>query len=320
MKPVISIVIPTYNEEAVLETSYKRLSEVLAGIEVLYELIFVDDASHDKTLEILEELHKADDRVKIVSFSRNFGQMAAITAGIEYSSGDAVVVIDADLQDPPEVIPLMVSKWREGYDVVYGKRIKRHGDSAFKKASAALYYRLLRTLTSASVDIPVDTGEFRLIDRKVCDTLNSLRERNRFMRGLVSWVGFKQTYVEFERLERFAGETKYSLRKMIELSINGITSFSNKPLRLASALGVFASVIGFIWLIILFFGFLFGRSAEGWVVVVAVVLLTQGIVFFTVGVMGEYLGRVYDEVKDRPNYIVKESSGFDGDHDEDRKI
>jgi len=314
MKPVISVVVPVYNEEAVLETTCERLSVVLAGLLVEYELIFVNDGSKDRTGEILEELRTNDERVKIVSFSRNFGHQAAITAGLEYSSGDAVVVIDADLQDPPEVIPLMVEKWREGYDVVYGKRIKRHGDTAFKKVSAKLFYRVLRRLSG--VDIPVDTGEFRLIDRKVCDTFASLKERNRFVRGLISWVGFKQTFIEFEREGRFAGVTKYSLKKMIELSVNGITSFSNKPLRLAFFLGMFASAIGFIWLLVILIGMIFGRGAEGWTVAASLILVSQGFVFFTIGIMGEYLGRVYDEVKGRPSYVVKKADGFN-DNDTD---
>jgi dolichol-phosphate mannosyltransferase len=309
LNPVISVVVPVYNEEEVINASYARLTAAAAGLGIPYELIFVNDGSRDKTLTMLEELRGADENVKIINFSKNFGHQAAITAGMEYSTGDAVVVIDADLQDPPEVIRRMVEKWREGYDVVYGKRIKRQGETAFKKISASLYYRVLRSMTN--VDIPVDTGDFRLIDRKVCDTLTALRERNRFVRGLVSWVGFKQTSVEFVREERFAGETKYPLRKMIELSISGMASFSKKPLRFASFLGIFASAAGFIWLLILIFSRLAGGSPEGWAIAAAFMLFMQGLVFITIGIMGEYMGRIYDEVRGRPNYIVRETSGFD---------
>jgi len=301
-------VVPVYNEEEVLQVSYARLNGVLTGLGITYELIFINDGSRDRTPEMLRELSERDANVKVVFFSRNFGHQAAITAGMEYSSGDAVVVIDADLQDPPEVIPLMLEKWREGFDVVYGKRVKRHGETAFKKISARLFYRILRKMTVT--DIPVDTGDFRLIDRKVCDTLTTFGERSRFVRGLVSWVGFKQTSVEFIREERFAGETKYPLRKMIELSISGMVSFSNKPLRLAAFFGLVSSASGFIWLLILLINSISGAQTEGWAVAVAIMLFTQGLVFITIGIMGEYMGRIYDEVRARPYYIVRDTLGF----------
>ncbi|MCL2702074.1 MAG: glycosyltransferase family 2 protein [Defluviitaleaceae bacterium] len=308
MRPVLSVVVPVYNEEEVLQVSYARLNGVLTGLGITYELIFINDGSRDRTPEMLRELSERDANVKVVFFSRNFGHQAAITAGMEYSSGDAVVVIDADLQDPPEVIPLMLEKWREGFDVVYGKRVKRHGETAFKKISARLFYRILRKMTVT--DIPVDTGDFRLIDRKVCDTLTTFGERSRFVRGLVSWVGFKQTSVEFIREERFAGETKYPLRKMIELSISGMVSFSNKPLRLAAFFGLVSSASGFIWLLILLINSISGAQTEGWAVAVAIMLFTQGLVFITIGIMGEYMGRIYDEVRARPYYIVRDTLGF----------
>jgi dolichol-phosphate mannosyltransferase len=233
--------------------------------------------------------------------------MAAITAGMDYASGDAVIVIDADLQDPPEIIPKMVEKWREGYDVVYGKRSERRGESAFKKISAALYYRILKSISN--IDIPVDTGEFRLIDRKVCDVMSGLKEHNRYMRGLVSWVGFRQCAVEFIRDERFAGKPKYNLKKMFELSINGFTAFSTKPLRLASLFGALFSAAGFIWLLWLIIGVI-GGSEPGWAVIASVILLTQGFLLIAIGILGEYIGRIYEESKARPRYIVKESKGF----------
>ncbi|MDR1705146.1 MAG: glycosyltransferase family 2 protein [Clostridiales bacterium] len=308
MKAVLSVVVPAYNEEEVLEASHKRLTAVLTGLGSPYELIFVNDGSKDKTAEILDRLAAADECVRFITFSRNFGHMAAITAGIEHASGDAVIVIDADLQDPPEIIPRMVEKWREGYDVVYGKRSKRQGESLFKKISAAVYYRILKRISN--INIPVDTGEFRLIDRKVCDVMTGIKEHNRYMRGLVSWVGFRQCAVEFVREERFAGKAKYSLGKMVELSINGLTAFSIKPLRLASLAGAFLSAGGFIWLLIQIIGMITGQGRQDWAVITAVLLLTQGFILLAIGILGEYVGRIFDETKARPAYIIQETKGF----------
>ena len=247
MDILCSVVVPMYNEEAVLAETYRRLTHVMENSGFTYEIVFVNDGSRDKTGEMLRDICDQDKRIKLVDFSRNFGHQIAITAGMDHTSGRCVAVIDGDLQDPPELIPVMVEKWREGFDVVYGKRISRKGESAFKKLTAALFYRFLSSMTD--VNIPVDTGDFRLIDRKVCDALKQVKERNRYVRGLISWLGFKQTAVEFEREERFAGETKYPLKKMLKLALDGITTFSYKPLKLASYVGTAISIISFLYLI-----------------------------------------------------------------------
>jgi polyisoprenyl-phosphate glycosyltransferase len=223
-KTTISIVVPVYNEEAVVLESYRRLKAVMAAQKDSYELIFVNDGSRDATCDILRNICALDPQARLIDFSRNFGHQTAITAGMNFACGQAVVVIDADLQDPPEVIPAMIAKWREGFDVVYGRRAVRKGETLFKRFTSAAFYRVLQKLTD--VDIPVDTGDFRLIDRKVCDALKSVKERNRYIRGIISWLGFKQTAVEFVREERFAGETKYPLRKMIRFAFDAIASFS----------------------------------------------------------------------------------------------
>ena len=311
MRPEYSIVIPAYNEEDVIIESYKRLTAALEPLEN-YELIFVNDGSRDKTAQIIYGFVQSDDRVKLLNFSRNFGHQAAITAGMDYARGDAVVVIDADLQDPPEVILEMAKLWKEGYEVVYGKRQKRHGETAFKKASAKLYYRFLNRMTN--VEIPVDTGDFRLLDRKVCDTMKTMREKSRYVRGLVSWVGYKQTAVEYVRDERFAGETKYPLSKMIKFAMDGITAFSYRPLKLATSLGFFMSLGSFIYLLVIMFQRLFtDNTIAGWASTIAAVLLSQGIVLMILGLMGEYIGRIYEEIKDRPLYIVSEALGYPAD-------
>lgn len=310
MKPIISIVVPVYNEQEVIMESYKRLTSVMETSNESYELIFVNDGSRDRSSDFLAAVCKTDSNVRCINFSRNFGHQAAITAGMDYAKGDAIVVIDADLQDPPEVILEMIKKWREGYDVVYGKRLRRKGETLFKKTTAKLYYRLLRNMTS--VDIPVDTGDFRLIDRKVCDAMKTLTERNRYVRGLVSWVGFKQIAVEYVREERFAGVTKYPLKKMLKFAMDGITAFSYKPLKFATSIGFLFSIVSFIYLIIIIFQRLFtDTTVSGWASTIAVILFTQGIVLMMLGIIGEYIGRIFDEIKGRPIYIVNEVVGFD---------
>lgn len=312
MKPVLSIVVPVYNEELVINETYNRLTNVIKSFGEAYELIFINDGSRDLSAEIIANICAKDKSVKLVNFSRNFGHQPAITAGIDLACGDAVVIIDADLQDPPEVILDMVKLWREGYHVVYGKRIKRKGETFFKRVTSKMYYRLLKRLTN--VDIPVDTGDFRLIDRKVCEAIKRLGEKNRYMRGLVSWIGFKQTYVEFVREERFAGETKYPLKKMIRLAIDGIAAFSYKPLKLATGVGFLIASLSFIYLIVIIFQKIFyGNVIEGWASTIAVILFSQGIVLIMLGIMGEYIGRIYDEIKNRPIYLISEKIGFDGD-------
>lgn len=303
-----SIIVPMYNEEAVIEETYKRLKEVMDTTRESYELLFVNDGSRDRTVEIISRLCDSDSNVRLLDFSRNFGHQIAITAGMDYAAGRAIVVIDADLQDPPSIILEMIAKWKEGYDVVYGKRSKRKGETVFKKATAKFFYRLLRSMTN--VEIPVDTGDFRLIDRKVADVLRGLKEKNRFVRGLVSWVGFRQTSVEYVREERWAGETKYPLKKMIRFAMDGITSFSYKPLKLATYLGFFLSGLSFIYLLVVLYQALFTESTTaGWASTVAINLFFNGIVLILLGIIGEYIGRIYDESKDRPLYIIQEVKG-----------
>jgi dolichol-phosphate mannosyltransferase len=298
-----------YNEEEVIEVTYRRIKAVLDTLGETYEIIFVNDGSRDKTSDIVRGMCKLDHSVKLVEFSRNFGHQIAVTAGMDHANGRAVVLIDADLQDPPELIVDMVARWREGYDVVYGKRVERKGESWFKKTSAALFYRLLRSMTS--VNIPVDTGDFRLMDRKVCDALTSMRERSRFIRGMVSWAGFKQTSVDYVRDERFAGETKYPLRKMIRLSLDAMTSFSTKPLKIAGILGFILSAVGFVYLfIVLYQHFFTDSTTQGWTSLIAISLLFHGITLSLLGVLGEYIGRTYEEAKRRPLYFVSETLNF----------
>ncbi|AIQ11160.1 glycosyltransferase family 2 protein [Paenibacillus durus] len=308
MKARYSVIVPMYNEEEVISHTYERLKEVMDRSGDAYELIFVNDGSRDRSADMIREIADQDGHVKLIDFSRNFGHQIAITAGMDYARGEAVVVIDADLQDPPEVILELIAKWKQGYEVVYAKRMKRHGETFFKKITAKLFYRLLSRLTS--VDIPTDTGDFRLIDRKVCDVLRELKEKNRYVRGLVSWVGFRQTMVEYVREERFAGETKYPLKKMIRFALDGITSFSHKPLKIASYLGFLLSFSSFVFLFfVLMQKWFTSRTVPGWASIVGVNLLFNGIVLMILGVIGEYIGRIYDESKDRPLYIVREAVG-----------
>jgi glycosyltransferase involved in cell wall biosynthesis len=300
-----SIVVPVYNEEEVIHETYRRLTEVMRSTKEAYELLFVNDGSKDRTAEIIKEYSEQDPAVVLLDFARNFGHQIAITAGMDYARGEAVVVIDADLQDPPELILEMIEKWKQGFDVVYAKRTKRKGETYFKKQTAAMFYRFLRAMTD--IDIPLDTGDFRLLDRKVCNQMNSIQEKNRFVRGLVSWVGFKQIAVEYERDERLAGESKYPLKKMLKLSMDGITSFSYKPLKLASYAGVTLSGIGFIYLLVVMYLKLFTDSTiTGWSSLIVIQLFFSGIILIILGMIGEYIGRIYDETKNRPLYIVRE--------------
>lgn len=301
-----------YNEEEVIEETYLRLKKVMDQIGESYELVFVNDGSKDRSAQIISELAKSDENIRLIDFSRNFGHQIAVTAGLDYVQGQAIVIIDADLQDPPEVIPQMLAKWREGYDVVYGKRLKRQGETAFKKVTAHVYYRVLSALTNGN--IPKDTGDFRLIDRKVCEAIKKLPERNRFLRGMVNWVGFNQVAVEYVRDERWAGETKYPLKKMLKFAADGIFSFTYKPLKLATYIGLFLSVFGFLYLLIVLYQKLFTDTAQtGWASLMAVTLVFHGITLVILGIIGEYIGRIYEEVKGRPLYIVKETIGFKND-------
>jgi len=307
-----SIVIPLYNEEEVINECHRRLSETMAECGGTYELIYVNDGSRDNTMTLARTIAGMDRHVKIISFSRNFGHQTAITAGMDKASGKAVVVIDADLQDPPQVILSMIAKWKEGFEVVYGKRTKRKGETFFKKISAKLFYRTLNSMTD--VDIPVDAGDFRLLDRKVVDTLKTLPERNRYVRGLVSWVGFRQTAVEYVREERFAGETKYPLHKMIKFATDAMTSFSHKPLKIAMYLGVILSFASIVYLLVVLCLAIFSDFKQaGWASLAAISLFFNGIMLIAMGIIGQYISRIYDEAKARPLYIIGETVGFSDD-------
>lgn len=308
-RQLISVVIPAYNEELVLRETHKRLSTVLTISGYDYELIFVDDGSQDRTPEILQDLADRDPHVRALRFSRNFGHQVAVTAGIEHAAGDAVVLIDADLQDPPEMILDFIEKWQEGYDVVYAVRKSRAGETWFKKVTAKLFYRLLQRMID--IPIPLDTGDFRLMSRRVVDILNAMPEKHRFVRGLVSWIGFRQVGLEYERQERFAGVTKYSLSKMVRFAFDGITSFSFKPLQLAGILGMYSAGIGFIGILIILYLKLFTRlTVQGWSSLMVVALFLGGIQLLILGMMGEYIGRMYDEVRHRPLYVLQNAWGF----------
>ncbi|MES1209603.1 MAG: glycosyltransferase family 2 protein [Pseudomonadota bacterium] len=307
--PVLSLVLPIYNEEAIIPELDRRLKAFLTDIghDVgdAWEVIFVDDGSQDGSRGLLEAMAAAEPRYRVVSFSRNFGHQAAITAGLDRAEGDAVVVMDADLQDPPEVVSRMVGRWREGFDVVFAVRSRRHGETFFKRLTAALYYRLLRAMLGG-VSIPVDAGDFRLMSRPVVMTLRALREQHRFVRGLVSWVGFRQTAVTYDRPPRFAGETKYPLRKMLRFAIDGITSFSTVPLRMATWFGLLAGVVamgGGVWAL---WQKLFGSGVvKGWTTIMILVGLGSSAQLLMTGILGEYVGRIYEEVKRRPLYVVE---------------
>ena len=305
MKKIISLVVPMYFEEEVANECYKRLTKVMRTVENYdYELIFVNDGSTDKTLSILEEIAEQDKKVKVLSFSRNFGHQVAVSCGIDYAQGEALVIIDADLQDPPELIPDMIKLWEQGYEVVYGKRKKRKGETIFKLATAKMFYKVLDHLSE--VHIPRDTGDFRLIDKKVADVLRNLSEHNRFLRGLVAWSGFRQIPLEYERDERFAGKTKYPLKKMIKFAADGIISFSAKPLKLITGLGIFSVFIAFAIMLYALIAFIFPNisTVPGWTSLMITITFLSGVQLISVGVLGEYIARMYDESKNRPLYIV----------------
>lgn len=311
-----SFVIPVFNEEASLTELHRRIRDSLGkplqnqGDD--YEIVFVDDGSRDRSRALIEELHRQDPaRVKLVAFSRNFGHQVAVTAGIDFASGDTVTLLDADLQDPPEVVLEMVEKWRQGFDVVYGVRAKRQAESLFKKATAHFFYRLLRT--STQLDIPVDTGDFRLMSRKAANALRQLPERHRFVRGLSRWIGFRQTEVTYVREARFAGETKYPLKKMLRLAWDAFTGFSLAPLRVATYVGLFASAVSLIiafWA--LYVRFFSNQAVQGWTSLMIAILFLGGVQLFTIGILGEYVGRIFEESKGRPLYVVDELLGIEG--------
>jgi glycosyltransferase involved in cell wall biosynthesis len=302
---LVSVVVPVYNEAQGIAQFHGRASSAMRNVPgVDYELVYVDDGSADGSYNILRDLSKGDNHVRVIKLSRNFGHQIAITAGLDHAHGDAVVFIDADLQDPPELIAELVRKWNDGYDVVYARRSRRKGETRMKLATAALFYRLLRSLTS--IDIPPDVGDFRLISRRVADQLRQMREKDRFVRGLVSWVGFPQASVMFERDERFAGETKYPYSKMIKFALDGITSFSSAPLRLATWLGYFASALAFLYLASVFVQVALGITVQGWATMMVAMLFMGGVQLICIGILGQYIGRIFSEVKPRPVYIVEE--------------
>ena len=301
----ISIIIPAYNEEEVAQECYNRLEEVLNKLNNYEnEIIFINDGSKDKTLEILTELANQNENVKIISFSRNFGHQAAVTAGLKYVTGDVILIIDADLQDPPELLPEMLKLWEEGNEVIYGERKTREGESRFKLFTAKMFYKTLNALSD--VEIPKNTGDFRLVDRKVVDTINSLPEHNKFLRGLFSWVGYRQYAFKYERKERFAGKTKYPLKKMLKLAADGIIGFSTKPLKILGGLGFISIIISFIILIysLLSFAFEWNNLEAGWTSIMVSITFFAGVQLLSIWVLSEYIGRIYDETKNRPQYIV----------------
>ncbi|HMX62228.1 MAG TPA: glycosyltransferase family 2 protein [Candidatus Sumerlaeota bacterium] len=303
-RPFLSVVIPCYNEEESLPHLYARLTKVLQKATDRYEIVFSNDGSRDQTLMVIRDLVSKDPHVRGVDLSRNFGHQVCLTAGLDAARGEAIVMMDADLQDPPELIPRLVAKWRLGADVVYAVRKKRHGEGAFKRATAAIFYRVLRYFTRIS--IPVDTGDFRLIDRRALDAVLAIRESNRFLRGLFTWVGFRQEPVYYVRQRRHAGETKYPLTKMMRFAMDGITSFSSVPLRFAMWVGLASSALAFLYGLRVIYTGLFGGGVPGWASTTVSVLFFGGVQLFTIGLLGEYIGRIFDEVKRRPLYLVRE--------------
>ncbi|HMJ10683.1 MAG TPA: glycosyltransferase family 2 protein [Polyangiaceae bacterium] len=305
-RPTLSLVLPVYNEEVVIPELDRRLRDFLAVVGVSWEVIFINDGSKDRSFELLQAMALQERRYRVFSFSRNFGHQLAITAGVDLARGEAVVIMDADLQDPPEVVAQMLERWREGFDVVYGVRRTRHSETFFKKATAAAFYRLLRAMVG--VPIPVDAGDFRLMSRRVVLTLRALRETSRFVRGMVAWVGFKQTAVHYERAGRFAGDTHYPLKKMLKFAMDGITSFSIVPLRIATWLGVLA---GFAAILVAFWAvyvrvFKVASAVPGWATIMIAVSLAASAQLLMTGILGEYVGRIYEEVKRRPLYVIQE--------------
>ena len=309
-KPKYTVIAPIYNEIENIPHLYARVCEVMGQTGEAWELVLVDDGSKDGSTDALRELGKKDDRVRPVIFARNFGHQIAVSAGMDYARGDAIAIIDADLQDPPEVILELIEKWKEGYDVVYAVRSEREGESWFKLTTAALFYKFIQKITD--VDIPLNTGDFRLLDRKVLNVMNSMPERNRFLRGMSSWAGFKQIGVEYKRHARFAGETHYPLKNMIKLALNAITGFSYWPLQLLSKTGVGLVVLSLLLLVLFIILALVGKVDLTFVLATwLTVIFLAGVLLIGMGILGEYMGRIYDEAKGRPLYIVAEAPDKD---------
>lgn len=315
VRPTLSLVLPVYNEEAVIPELGRRLHEFLAQLRVEAEVIFVNDGSRDRSFELLRELCQANPNFRLVSFSRNFGHQFAITAGVDYARGEAVVVMDADLQDPPEVVQSMLDKWHEGFDIVHAVRARREGESWFKLLTAWAFYRLLQAMVG--IPIQVDSGDFRLMSRRVVLTLRALRETNRFVRGMVGWIGFKQTQVTYQRKARFAGDTHYTFRKMLRFALDGMTSFSIVPLRIATWLGIGAGLSAFLVAAWAVYVRLYTKGVvPGWTTIMIGISLAACAQLLMTGVLGEYVGRIYEEVKRRPLYIVADTVNAERDTDE----
>lgn len=301
----VSVIVPVYNEEGTIPEMAKRLCDVLDEIEEPSEIIFINDGSRDASMELVKGLCQKNSRIKAVAFSRNFGHQIAVTAGLDHCNGDCAIIIDADLQDPPELIPEMIGKWNQGYEVVYAKRIRRQGESFLKRATASAFYRIVKKMTN--IDIPVDTGDFRLIDRRVVDALKAMPERNRFVRGMVSWLGFRQTGIEYTRHERFSGSSHYPMARMLKFAITGITSLSYIPLQLATWFGFIVSGASFLYgLYALYLKYFTDKTIQGWTSLMMVIVFLGGIQLITLGIIGEYIGRMYEEIKQRPVYVVNE--------------
>jgi dolichol-phosphate mannosyltransferase len=304
------LIVPIYNEEKTMPELYRRISAVMARLDGSVELIMVNDGSRDRSLELMRELHEKDPRICYISLARNFGHQIAVTAGLSFVRGQVIVILDADLQDPPELIPDMIEKWRQGYQVVYAQRTQRRKEGWFKRFTAYAFYRLLKQL--ADVDIPTDTGDFCLMDRKVVDVLNSMPERNRYIRGLRAWIGFQQTYIRFERDPRFAGEVKYTFRKSLSLAINGLVSFSRVPLRLSTYIGLVAAVVAVMMAVLVLYWRIVSPTSPltGFASIVIAIFFLGSVQLVSIGILGEYVGRIYEEVKGRPVYVLAEVGGF----------
>ncbi|MDB9413610.1 glycosyltransferase family 2 protein [Microcystis aeruginosa] len=309
--PKYSLIVPIYNEEETIPELYRRVSDVMDSLDDSVELILINDGSRDRSLNLMRELQEKDARVCYISFARNFGHQAAVTAGLNFARGQVIVVLDADLQDPPELIPKMIESWQAGYHLVYAQRTKRKKESWFKRLTAYVFYRLLRRL--ADVDIPADTGDFCLMDRQVVDLLNSMPERNRYIRGLRAWIGFRQTAVKFERDPRFAGEVKYTFKKSLALAINSLVSFSKIPLRLSTYLGLFSALIALLMALLVLYWRLQQPDSPvtGLATILIAVFFLGSVQLISIGILGEYIGRIYEEVKGRPAYTIAEIAGLE---------
>ncbi len=311
MRPTYSLIVPLYNEQDTLPELVRRLTAVMDDLDAPSELVLVNDGSQDQSLRLLRSFHQQDDRICYINFARNFGHQIAVTAGLNFVRGDMVVILDADLQDPPELIPELIQQWRSGFQVVYAQRTKRVQESWLKRSLAYWFYRILRQLSD--VDIPTDAGDFCLLDRSVIDILNKMPERTRYLRGLRSWIGFNQTAVPFSRDARFAGEVKYTFRKSLKLAMNGIVSFSQVPLRLSTYLGLFAAFISLImgFLILYWRIFVPNSPLTGFTMILIAIFFLGAIQLVSIGILGEYIGRIYEEVKGRPLYTISEMAGLE---------